>query len=408
MEDGFACPQCGASHAAFKTMSGAILAMTEEMAVEPILRKIVHAARELACARYAALGVPDGGGGFAQFITSGMTSEQWDAIGPLPRTHGMLSVMLQQTAPYRTADVQQDPRFQGWPDAHPDMRSFLGVPIVSKDKIIGAFYLTDKETGAEFTEADQQLIELLAAHAAVAIENARLYGRSRELTVIEERNRLARDLHDSVAQKLFSAVLTAEAAATLIDRDPQRAKAEVQKLQELTHTSLQELRSLIFELRPAELEADGFVPTLRKHIDVLRRVYQLDIDLRVKGERRLKAAAEKRCCDSSPAACPTKRSPTVWYSREDGEDPRQQHPPEAPPRRPYPGCPLRGEAGLGRPTVAPTLGVAFAPPRGLRTDCDQMPRQDTARAACKGDGYRLCWRRLMVEAKEARDASDDR
>ena len=122
---------------------------------------------------------------------------------------------------------------------------------------------------------------MLAAHAAVAIENARLYERNRELTVIEERNRLARDLHDAVSQTLFSVVLSAESAATLIDRDVGRAKEEIGQLQELAQDALREMRSLIFELRSAELEADGLVPTLRKHVDVLRRLRHTPIELDV-------------------------------------------------------------------------------------------------------------------------------
>ncbi|MEX0785653.1 MAG: GAF domain-containing sensor histidine kinase [Dehalococcoidia bacterium] len=273
-------------------MTGAVLAMAQELAVEPVLDTIVNAARDLTNARYAALGIPDGEGGFAQFLTSGMTEHQIAAIGPLPRTHGMLAAMLQDSAPYRTDDVQQDARFLGWPRTHPDMRSFMGIPIASKGEIIGAFYLTEKRGGSLFTDADQRLIQMLAAHAAIAITNARLYERSRELSVVEERNRLARDLHDAVAQRLFSAALTAEAASTLIDREPERAKQEIQKLQELTRDAMQEMRSLIFELRPAELEADGLVPTLRKHIDVLRRVYHSDIDIEVDGDRRLKPRTE--------------------------------------------------------------------------------------------------------------------
>src|SRR3990170_7293612 len=169
MNEGFSCPHCGASAPALKAMSDAVLAIAAELSVERALKKIVHAARELVDAQYAALGVPDGRGGFAQFITSGMTSEQWEAIGPLPRTHGLLDVMLQQPEPYRTRDVQEDPRFQGWPEAHPDMRSFLGVPIVSRGEIIAAFYLPDKESAPAFSETDQRFIELLAAHAAIAI-----------------------------------------------------------------------------------------------------------------------------------------------------------------------------------------------------------------------------------------------
>jgi signal transduction histidine kinase len=253
---------------------------------------MVEAARALAGARYAALGVPDGRGGFDEFITSGLTDAEIAAIGPLPRTHGLLGAMLSDPRPFRTDDIQSDPRYEGWPRAHPDMRSFMGVPIVSKGEVIGSFYVTDKVDGPAFTDEDQQLIEMLAAHAAIAIENARLYERSRELSVVEERNRLARDLHDSVTQTLFSVVLTAEAASTLIDRDADRAKAELEKLQELARDAWQEMRSLIFELRSAELEADGLVATLRKHVDVVRRVRRVEIDVEVEGERRLPAEIE--------------------------------------------------------------------------------------------------------------------
>lgn len=293
MGDQIDCPHCGSGSPALKAMSDAVLAITAELSVEPILQKIVHAARELVDARYAALGVPDGRGGFAQFLTSGLSDEEIAAIGPLPRTHGLLDAMLQDPTPYCTTDIQQDPRFRGWPDAHPDMVSFLGVPIVSRGAIIGAFYLTDKEGASVFSEGDQHLIEMLAAHAAIAIENARLYERSRELSVVEERNRLARELHDSVTQTLFSVTLTAEAAATLVDRDRQQAKAQIQKLQELAQHAVQEMRALIFELRSAELEEDGLVATLRKHVDVLRNVRRREIDVVIHGERRLRPELER-------------------------------------------------------------------------------------------------------------------
>jgi signal transduction histidine kinase len=254
---------------------------------------LVDTARTLVGATYAALGIPDGNGGFDEFITAGMTAAQYAAIGPLPRTHGVLGAMLEDPAPYHTPDIQDHPRYIGWPLAHPDMRSFMGVPIVSKGTIIGAFYLTDKIGAADFTLDDQRMIEMLASHAAVAIENARLYERSRELSVVEERNRLARELHDSVTQTLFSVVLSAESAAVLIDRDAGRARAELQRLQELARHAHQEMRDLVFELRSAELEADGLVATLRKHVDVLRRVRSANVELQVVGERRLTPRVER-------------------------------------------------------------------------------------------------------------------
>ena len=153
-------------------------------------------------------------------------------MGPLPRTHGLLGAMLESPEPYRIDDIHTDPRFRGWwPSAHPDMRSFLGVPVVARGRVIGAVYLTDKQGAPSFSDEDERLIGLLAAHAAIAIENARLYERSRELSIVEERNRLARELHDSVIQRLFGVSLAIESAGTLLERDPAAAAAEVERVQ---------------------------------------------------------------------------------------------------------------------------------------------------------------------------------
>jgi signal transduction histidine kinase len=280
--------------AALQAMSDAVLAMASERSVEGVLQRIVESARALAGARYAALGVPDGEGAFAQFITTGMSEELIAAMGPLPRTHGMLGAMLETPEPYRTADIRQDPRFRGWwPREHPRMASFLGVPIVSRGGILGAFYLTDKEGAPHFSAEDQRLIEMLAAHAAIAIENARLYERSRELSAIEERNRLARDLHDSVVQKLFGIGLAAQSAATLLDRAPAEARTEVERLQELAADAVGELRSLVFQLRPAAIESEGLAAALAKHVEVLRRVHHLPIELDAGGSARVRPGVDE-------------------------------------------------------------------------------------------------------------------
>src|SRR3954447_22746022 len=185
-----------ADSTAFRALSDVVLAIASEHEVEPVLQLLVHSARELAGARYAALGIPDGEGAFESFITSGMSDELIEAMGPLPRTHGMLGAMLDSAQPHLTDDITADPRFRGWwPSAHPQMRSFLGVPIVARGEVIGAVYLTEKADGGTFSLADQRLIVLLAAHAAIAIENARLHERSRELSIVEERNRLPPGVH---------------------------------------------------------------------------------------------------------------------------------------------------------------------------------------------------------------------
>jgi signal transduction histidine kinase len=280
--------------AALEAMSDAVLAVAAERSVESILQRLVDAARTLARARYAALGVPDGEGGFARFITSGMSERQITAMGPLPRTHGLLGAVLETDRPYRTGDIREDPRFRGWwPRGHPEMRSFLGVPIVSRRGVIGAIYLTEKEGAAEFDDGDQEVIAMLAAHAAVAIENARLYEQSRELSIVEERNRLARELHDSATQKLFGLVLSAEAAATLIERDPAQARTELERLQALAREAMEELRSLVFELRPPSVETEGLPTALRKHVDVLRRVYEREIALELGGAPRYAPQLER-------------------------------------------------------------------------------------------------------------------
>ena len=269
---------------ALRAISDAVLAVAAEVSVEEVLQRLVDRARELAGARYAALGMPDGDGGFDRFLVSGMTGELVAAMGPLPRTHGLLGAMLETETPFRTADIHRHPRFRGWwPDRHPDMRSFLGVPIVAPAGVIGAFYLTEKEGAPEFGAADQELIELLAAHAAIAITNARLYERSRELTILAERNRLALDLHDVVSQKLFGLVLAAESALTLLDRDGDRAgaRAQIERAQALGRQAQDELRSLISELRPPDLDRDGLGGALRKHVELVGALHAAAVTVHV-------------------------------------------------------------------------------------------------------------------------------
>jgi signal transduction histidine kinase len=265
---------------ALRAVSDAVLAVAAERSVDEVLQRLVDSARELAGARYAALGIPDGSGGFRRFLVAGMSDELIAAMGPLPRTHGMLGAMLTAEGAYLSRDIHEDPRFRGWwPKEHPDMRSFLGVPIVAREEVIGAFYLTEKADSQCFDEADRELIELLAAHAAIAITNARLYERSRELSILSERNRLALELHDAVTQKLFSLNLAAESAATLLDRDAEAARTQLARVRALSREALDELRSLILGLRPADLEHDGLEGALRKEVAMVSRVHGIEVKL---------------------------------------------------------------------------------------------------------------------------------
>ncbi|MFD5398245.1 GAF domain-containing sensor histidine kinase [Streptomyces sp. NPDC127097] len=284
--------------AGIPAVSTAILAMSRHLEVRDVLKTIVASARELLDAEYAALGVPDDHGGFAQFVVDGVSAEQWKAIGPLPRQHGILAAMLHNATPERLADVRTDPRFGGWPAAHPDMSDFLGLPVADGDEILGALFLANKRCpkpagGCGFTEEDERLLGILAQHAAIALTNARLYERSRELTIAGERARLAHELHDAVAQKLFSLRLTAQAATALVDRDPARAKDELHQVAALAAEAADELRAAVIELRPAALDEDGLVATLRSQAQVLDRAHSARVTFEAHGVRALPAAQEE-------------------------------------------------------------------------------------------------------------------
>ena len=336
-------------------VSAALLAMNRQLEVREVLQTIVASARELRGAEYAALGVPDDHGGFAQFVVDGVSEEQWKAIGPLPRQHGILAAMLHDATPQRLADVREHPRFEGWPSAHPDMADFLGMPIADDGEVLGALFLANKrrrpsdpaelpgrterrdcpgpdwpaptesaptesasserqsgagqepttggrvpgeedttgEDGCGFTGEDEQLLRLLAQHAAIALTNARLYERSREFTIARERARISHELHDAVAQKLFSLRLTAQAVTALVDRDPGRAKSELNEIARLSAEAADELRAAVTELRPAELDEDGLVPTLRNQARVLDRAHSARVSFVSAGVRALPAAQEE-------------------------------------------------------------------------------------------------------------------
>ncbi len=279
--------------AALAAVTDAVVGIAGDLTLDTVLERLVRAARELVDARYAALGTPDDDGGFDRFITAGMTDDEIESMGPLPRTHGLLGAMLTNPEAYRTEDITTDPRFRGWwPSTHPLMRSFLGVPIVFKGDIIGAFYVTDKTTGRDFTEADEEMVGLLAAHAAVLMEHARFFQESRELSVLDERNRLARDLHDAMTQTLFSLRLTLETAASTLAADPAGATHHVEAASALVEDTFRELRTLVFELRPPALEVDGLAETVRKHLDLVGRSHGLAVRLSTRGERRPPADVE--------------------------------------------------------------------------------------------------------------------
>jgi signal transduction histidine kinase len=255
-------------------VSQAVLAVSRQLCTRDALRVIVRSARTLVHARYAALGVPDDRGSFGEFLVDGMTAAQQRAIGPLPRQHGMLGALLRSGSPERLEDIRKDPRFEGWPAAHPELTGFLGVPVRQGEEVLGIIFVANKQSGS-FTAQDEELLTLFAAHAAIALTNARLYERSRELSVLEERGRLARELHDAVSQRLFSIRAHARAASVLVTKDPARATAELAEIGELGAQAHAELRAVIDGLAPPEL--DGLASSLRRYAALAERAHGIPV-----------------------------------------------------------------------------------------------------------------------------------
>jgi signal transduction histidine kinase len=265
-------------------VSQAVLSVTRQKSVRDVLQVIVRSARSLVGARYAALGVPDRGDSFAEFVTDGISPAEQQAIGPLPRRHGMLAVLLNEGKPERLANIAQDPRFEGWPAAHPRMSHFMGVPVRDGDRVLGIIFAANKVSAAAagrgFTERDEEILSLFAAHAAIALTNARLYEQSRELSVLQERSRLARELHDAVTQKLFSIRAHARAAAVLAGRDPidpDRVRAEIEVVAALGAEAHAELRAVIDGLAPPDLEAAGLADSLRRYAVLAGRAHGIPV-----------------------------------------------------------------------------------------------------------------------------------
>ena len=201
------------SETRLRSLLDAIAAVTGELSLDAVLQRLVEVAVELTGARYGALGVIDRSGSqLERFLTTGIDAETHAAIGDLPRGRGILGVLIRDATPLRLHDLNEDPRSVGFPPNHPPMRSFLGVPVMLRRVAYGNLYLTEKEGGEDFTDEDQELVTLLAAQAAVAIENARLYESatqwSRQLeSLIEVGNALATEtdldrLLDLVARRL--------------------------------------------------------------------------------------------------------------------------------------------------------------------------------------------------------------
>ncbi len=234
----------------------AVMTVGSNLDLASVLQHIIQSAVDLVDARYGALGVLDESAtGLSQFITVGLDDETYRAIGVLPKGHGILGLLILEPKPIRLPDLHEHPDSYGFPPNHPPMKSFLGVPIRVRDQVFGNLYLTDKTTAEVFTDIDEELVVALAAAAGVAIENARLHLRVRELALLEDRERIARDLHDTVIQRLFATGLRLQGAARLAER-PEVAERITQAVDDLDLT-VKHIRTAIFGLEASRRAAGG-------------------------------------------------------------------------------------------------------------------------------------------------------
>ena len=239
----------------------AVMSVGTDLDLEAMLRRIVEAAVELVDANYGALGVlDDSRTSLAEFITVGLDDETRAAIGDLPKGHGILGLLIVDPKPLRLPDLREHRDSYGFPPNHPPMRSFLGVPIRVRGDVFGNLYLTDKTTAEVFSDVDEELVVALATAAAVAIDNARLHARVQELTLLEDRERIARDLHDTVIQRLFATGMALQGTARLAVSPEvvSRIEASVDDL-DLT---VKHIRSAIFGLERSRASASSLRHTL--------------------------------------------------------------------------------------------------------------------------------------------------
>lgn len=245
---------------ALAALNQAALAIAGELDVDKVLQLIVDSSRELVNARFAALAVGDwrtgGAGNVHRFVYSGMTRDEARSVAHWPRGLGLLGAVIHDQQSIRVEDMAADERASGFPTGHPVMTSFLGVPIIGAGETFGNLYLADKNDGSSFGDSDQELIEMLAAHAAVAIQNARLYAQLERLAVLEERTRIGMDLHDGVIQSIYAVGLTLESSRLALPDGAEEASALLDTAIAGLNDAIRDIRNFILDLRPRRFAGD--------------------------------------------------------------------------------------------------------------------------------------------------------
>jgi len=264
-----------------QAVNSAGLALTSELDRDQVLQRVADQARAVANAKYAALGVFSDEGLVETFTTSGITPEERALIGPLPRGLGLLGHLQQERRPLRLRDLHEHPSSVGFPKNHPPMRSFIGTPIVLRGEPLGNLYLTEKQGAEEFTVDDGEALETLAAQAAIAIENARLYEQVEHVSVLEERQRIRMDLHDGVMQSLYGVGLLLEDIAERVDTEPAKAKAQLWRSVDRLNAAIADLRGYVLGLRQVQAFDQPLTQSLPLLADQAASNALIEVDVQV-------------------------------------------------------------------------------------------------------------------------------
>jgi signal transduction histidine kinase len=245
------------------------LTLAAELDLDAVLQRIIELACELTDATYGALSVLGADRRIERFVTTGITDEERLALGEPPTGHGILGVLIEREHPLRLPDLTRDPRSVGFPPHHPPMRSLLGAPVGALGRVFGNIYLTDKRAAEEFSQDDEDALVVLATQAGVAIENARLYDQARRaeeelrrLEILEDRERIAKELHDGVVQSLFAVGMGLQGASAM-SRDPEIDRRLAAAVEDIDRT-IRDLRNYIFALRPGILADRQLDEAIRK------------------------------------------------------------------------------------------------------------------------------------------------
>jgi signal transduction histidine kinase len=267
-----------------QAVNSAGLALTSELDRDQVLQRVADQARAVANAKYAALGVFSADGTVESFTTSGITREERAKIGPLPRGLGLLGHLQKERRPLRLRDLHEHPSSVGFPKDHPPMRSFLGMPIVLRGEPLGNLYLTEKQGAEEFTADDAEALETLAAQAAIAIENARLYEQVERVSVLEERQRIRMDLHDGVMQSLYGVGLLLEDVAERVESEPAKARDHLWRSIDRLNAAIADLRGYVLGLRQVQASDQPLTESLPMLAEQARSNALIDVDVKISSD----------------------------------------------------------------------------------------------------------------------------